>query len=348
MAPMTREQALGGVPTLDMAAYYGRRAAGGAGLIITEGVAVNRIGSFGSKVPRLYGDEVAAAWRPVVDAVQAHGSLIIAQLWHVGAFCPSLIGMAASWSDPAERLSPSGLAAPGHPFGRAMTTAEIDATIDDFARAAATARAVGFDGIELHAAHGYLIDQFLWPETNQRNDRYGGSAERRLNFALELVQAIRAATSPDFILSFRLSQWKQLDYRAKLANDPAQLAALVVPLADAGVDLFHASTRRFWELEFPGDPRNLAGWVRALTGKPAITVGSVTLRTDFKEPGGKTRAEVALDHLRLIEAGLTRGDWDVVAVGRALLANPDWGRLVAEGRANELKVFEKPILDRLQ
>lgn len=348
MAPMTREQAPGGLPTPEMAAYYGRRAAGGAGLIITEGVAVNRVGSFGAKVPRFYGDGVAAAWCPVVDAVHAHGSLIIAQLWHVGAFCPSLIGMEASWSDPTERLSPSGLAAPDQRFGRAMTTAEIGKTIDDFVRAAAAARAVGFDGIELHAAHGYLIDQFLWPETNQRNDRYGGSAERRLNFALELVQAIRATTSPDFILSFRLSQWKQLDYRAKLVHDPAQLAALVVPLADAGVDLFHASTRRFWDPEFPGDSRNLAGWVRGLTGKPAITVGSVTLGTDFKEPDGKIRAEVALDHLRLIEAGLIRGDWDVVAIGRALLANPDWGRLVAEGRASELKLFEKPILDGLQ
>jgi len=348
MAPMTREQAPDGVPNAAMAAYYGRRAAGGVGLIVTEGVAVNHAGSFGSSVPRLYGPDVANGWQEVVAAVQAHGSLIIAQLWHVGAFCPSLIGMEASWSAGVERLSPSGLAAPGRPFGRAMTIADIEATIADFAAAAAAARAAGFDGIELHAAHGYLIDQFLWAETNQRSDRYGGTAERRLAFALELVRAVRAATAPDFILSFRLSQWKQLEYAARLVDDPQQLAAIVVPLAEAGVDLFHASTRRFWEPEFPGDPRNLAGWVRALTGKPAMTVGSVTLGTDFKEPSGKIRADVALHHLDLIEAGLARGDWDMVAIGRALLANPDWVRLVAAGRADELKVFEKPMLDRLQ
>lgn len=348
MAPMTREQAPGGLPTPAMADYYARRAAGGVGLIITEGVAVNRAGSFGSRVPRLYGPEAVAGWQQVVTGVQAHGSLIIAQLWHVGAFCPSLIGMEVSWSAEAERLSPSGLAAPGRPFGRAMTIAEIEATIADFAAAAQAARAAGFDGIELHGAHGYLIDQFLWADTNQRGDRYGGTAERRLAFALELVRAVRAATSPDFLVSFRLSQWKQLDYAARLADDPHQLAAIVVPLAEAGVDLFHASTRRFWEPEFAGDPRNLAAWVRALTGKPAMTVGSVTLGTDFKEPDGKIRADVALDHLDLIEAGLARGDWDLVAIGRALLANPDWVRLVAAGRADALKVFEKPMLDQLQ
>lgn len=348
MAPMTREQAPGGVPTPAIADYYARRAAGRVGLIITEGVGVNRAGSFGSSIPRLYGPDVAAGWREVTAAVHAHGSLIIAQLWHVGAFCPSLIGMEASWSAATERLSPSGVAAPGRPFGRAMTIAEIESTIADFAAAAAAARAAGFDGVELHAAHGYLIDQFLWAETNQRSDRYGGTAERRLTFALELVRAVRAATAPDFIVSLRLSQWKQLDYGARLADDPQQLAAIVVPLAEAGVDLFHASTRRFWEPEFAGDPRNLAGWIRALSGKPAMTVGSVTLGTDFKEPSGKIRADVALDHLDLIEAGLAGGDWDMIAIGRALLANPDWVRLVAAGHSDELRIFEKPMLDRLQ
>ena len=266
---------------------------------------------------------------------------------HVGGFAPALIGMAESLPAGIERLSPSGLAAPGHPFGRAMTTGEIDATIAAFARAAAAARAIGADGIEIHGAHGYLPDQFLWSGTNARDDRWGGSAAGRMRFAVELVRTVKAATAPDFPLSLRLSQWKQLDYAARLAIDPGELAALVEPLANAGVDLFHCSTRRFWEPEFAGDPRNLAGWVRALSGRPTITVGSVTLATDFKAPGGKTHAEPAAKHIAMLEAGLARGDFDLVAIGRALLANPDWVRTVAAGRARDLAAFDRAVLKTL-
>ncbi len=347
MAPMTREAARDGVPTEDMAAYYARRAEGDVGLIITEGTPPDAAGSFGSTVPRFHGDDALEGWRRVVEAVHRHGSAIFPQLWHVGAFSPSMIGMRDSLAAGQARLSPSGLAAPGRPFGQAMTTAQIDSTLAAFARAARSARDIGFDGVEIHGAHGYLPDQFLWASTNLREDRCGGALIHRVRFACELVAAIKAEAGADFPVSFRISQWKQLDYAARIARTPQELEIIVQSLACAGVDLFHCSTRRFWEPEFEGDPRNLAAWVRVLSGRPTMTVGSVTLGTDFKAPTGKVHATVARDHLALLEQGLGSGQYDLVAIGRALLSNPDWARRVREGRADELVAFDKAVLDRL-
>jgi 2,4-dienoyl-CoA reductase-like NADH-dependent reductase (Old Yellow Enzyme family) len=345
---MTREMAPGGVPTPDMAAYYARRAEGGVALVITEGAPPNAAGSFGSRVPRFFGNDALDGWRVVVDSVHAHGAAIFAQLWHVGAFSPSLIGMEDSLPPDHRRLSPSGLAAPGRYYGEAMTAADIDRTICDFAGAAAQARAIGFDGVELHGAHGYLPDQFLWLETNARGDVYGGDVKRRVRFASELVRAVKQATSPDFPLSLRLSQWKQLDYGARIASSPDELAAIVQPLAEAGVDLFHCSTRRFWVPEFEGDPRNLAAWVRVLTGTPVMTVGSVTLDTDFKDPGGKIHAGAVAAHVEMLERAIANGWFDLVAIGRAMIANPEWVDLVRNGRLERLRSFDKSMLEQLE
>jgi 2,4-dienoyl-CoA reductase-like NADH-dependent reductase (Old Yellow Enzyme family) len=338
---MTREMAPDGIPTADMARYYARRAAGGAGLIITEGVAVDAAGRFGTSVPRLFGRDVLPAWRALVSAVHDEHAAILAQLWHVGAFSPSMVGMVDSLD--AERLSPSGLAAPGRPFGRAMLPVDIDRTIEAFATAAVLAQAAGFDGVEIHGAHGYLIDQFLWNETNRRTDIYGGG----VRFAAEVVGAIRAATGPTFTIGFRLSQWKQLDYGARIAVDPTELAAVVGPLADAGVDLFHCSTRRFWEPAFPDDERPLSAWVRLLSGQPTMAVGSATLDVDFKAPSGKLQAGTRSDHIAWLEDGLAKGWFDLVAVGRAMIANPDWARRVERGEVDGLRAFEGAMLNSL-
>jgi len=347
MAPMTREAARDGVPTEAMAAYYARRAEGGVGLVITEGTPPDAAGSFGGTVPRFHGDDALEGWRRVVDAVHRHGAAIFPQLWHVGAFSPSMIGMRDSLTHGQVRLSPSGLAAPGRPYGQAMSTAQIDSTIRAFARAARSAREVGFDGVEIHGAHGYLPDQFLWTGTNLRDDGYGGSLAHRTRFACELVAAVKAEAGTGFPVSFRLSQWKQLDYTARIAHSPQELEVIVQSLARAGVDVFHCSTRRFWEPEFEGDPRTLAAWVRALSGRATMTVGSVSLGTDFKAPTGKVRAAVAQEHVALLEQGLGSGQFDLVAIGRALLSNPDWVRRVSEGRADELLPFDKSALEHL-
>ncbi|PEQ11304.1 hypothetical protein B2G71_17210 [Novosphingobium sp. PC22D] len=347
MAPMTREMSPGGVPGPDVRDYYARRARGGVGLIITEGASVDLAGSFGSRVPRLYGRDAIAAWREVVSAVHDEGAAIFAQLWHVGAFSPSLIGMVDTLPADVARLSPSGLAAPDRPFGRAMTEADIAHAVAAFAAAAAAAQDAGFDGIEVHGAHGYLPDQFMWEGTNLRDDRYGGTIEARMHFPVELVEAIRRRTGNGFVIGFRLSQWKQLDYAARLAPDPDTLALYVRPLAEAGVDVFHASTRRFWEPEFPGDPRNLAGWVRALGGRPVITVGSVTLDVDFKAPSGKLAAKAQLDHLAMLEDGLARQHFDLIAIGRSLLANPDWVHRLERSALAGLEAFDRTMIDKL-
>lgn len=344
MAPMTRERAQAGAPTAEMVEYYRRRARGGVGLILTEGMPPNASGAFGSTVPRFFGAE-REHWRQIVEAVHAEGARIMPQLWHVGAFDPSLIGM--SDSAQVERMSPSGIAAPGMAIGHSMSDTDIANTVAAYGEAAGAAQALGFDGIEIHGAHGYLPDQFLWADTNLRNDKYGGDRVARTYFIVELLRECRRRVGPDFPIIFRYSQWKQLDYSARLADSPVELGSILEPLADAGVDIFHCSTRRFWEPAFPGEERSLAAWTRALTGKPVIAVGSVTLSNEFKSAMGKVHATVDPEQIDRLEACLARGDFDLIAIGRALIANPDWVRKVAAGRVAELKDFSKEMLDTL-
>jgi 2,4-dienoyl-CoA reductase-like NADH-dependent reductase (Old Yellow Enzyme family) len=346
MAPMTRERAPGGIPTPAMAEYYRRRAAGGVGLIITEGAAPSLEGAFGANIPRFFGREALAAWRPIVDGVHREGACIVPQLWHVGAFEPSLIGMADTLAG-VTRFSPSGLAGPHHPCGRAADLTDIKRTIHDYGQAALAARDLGFDGIEIHAAHGYLPDQFLWPATNLRRDDYGGSIANRTRFAAEVVGACKQAAGTDFPVIVRLSQWKQLDYDAYLAGSPDEWAALLRPLAAAGADLFHCSTRRYWEPAFAGSDLSLAAWTRRLVGKPVIAVGSVTLSNEFKSALGKVHAEITPAAIGQLELSFRRGDFDLIAIGRALLSNPDWVRKVEGGRASDLAPFTRAVLDDL-
>jgi 2,4-dienoyl-CoA reductase-like NADH-dependent reductase (Old Yellow Enzyme family) len=346
MAPMTRESAADGVPTLEMANYYQRRAIGGTGLIITEGAPPDVAGTFNPYVPRFYGADALPGWRPLVEGVHAAGAGVLAQLWHVGAFEPSMIGMRVGFSTPPVRLSPSGLAAPNRPSGKAMDELDIERTIDAFARATRAASELGFDGVEIHGAHGYLPDQFLWSGTNHRQDRYGGSLAARVRFAAELVAACRRECG-ERVLSFRISQWKQLDFAARIAETPDELAAIVQPLADAGVDIFHCSTRRYWDRAFENSDLSFAGWVRQLSGRPTIAVGSVTLGTDLKAPGGREFAAVEPGQIADLEQRLAKNEFDLVGVGRALLANPDWARTVEAGLITQLRPFAKTYLEQL-
>jgi len=168
----------------------------------------------------------------------------------------------------------------------------------------------------------------------------------RTRFAAEIITAIRKAVGPDFPISLRISQWKTSFYGAKLAETPEQLAAFLEPLTAAGVDIYHCSTRRFWEPEFEGSDLNLAGWVRSLTGKPTITVGSVGLSEEFMSSlaPGKVTQTVGLEGL--IDK-LVRNEFDLVAVGRSLLADPEWVVKVKGGRLDELKPFIADALGTL-
>jgi 2,4-dienoyl-CoA reductase-like NADH-dependent reductase (Old Yellow Enzyme family) len=331
MAPMTRSKSPGGVATPDVAAYYARRAAAEIGLIITEGTGVARPASLNDpNIPRFHGEAELDAWKTVADAVHAEGGLIAPQLWHVGA----VRSRDPNWSPPGPYDSPSGLSSPGHRFGEPMTDAEVADAIAAFAAAAADARRLGFDAVELHGAHGYLIDQFFWEGTNQREDAFGGPGiPHRARFAAEIVGAVRAAVGPDFPIIIRL------------AHTPQEMEAWLRPLADAGADIFHCSQRRFWEAEFEGSDLNFAGWARKLTGQPSITVGSVGLSGDFINAyGGESSKPASLDEL---ERRLDRGEFDLVAVGRAVLQDPQWAVKVHQGRAEELLDFSPAAMATL-
>ncbi|MET9127887.1 NADH:flavin oxidoreductase [Streptomyces sp. NPDC004528] len=343
MAPMTRQFSPGGVPGEDVVGYYARRAAAGVGLIVTEGTYVGHDSAGQSdRVPRFHGEEQLAGWTKVADAVHAAGGTIVPQLWHIGMVREA--GQPPYADAPA--VGPSGLTTEGAEVtGRAMTQQDLDDVIEAFAKAAADAERIGFDGVELHGAHGYLLDQFLWSGTNRRTDAYGGDPVARARFSAEITAAVRAAVSPDFPVLFRYSQWKQQAYDARLAETPEELEAILAPLAEAGVDVFHASTRRYWLPEFDGSDLNLAGWTKKLTGKPAISVGSVGLDGEFlKAFQGEGSSVRGIDDLL---DRLERDEFDLVAVGRALLQDPEWAAKVLAGRFDELKPYDAAALRTL-
>ena len=351
MAPMTRNFSPRGVPGPDVAAYYRRRAEGGTGLILTEGTAPNHPQAKNMpNVPHLYGEVALAGWARVVQEVHAAGGRIFSQIWHVGA-----VRSQGDWNLPVVPISPSGLLKPGVKVGEPMTQTDIDAIIEAYAQATENARRAGFDGVEIHGAHGYLIDEFFWEGTNRRTDKYGGDLVSRTRFAAEVIRECRRRVGPAYPILLRFSQWKQQDYTTRLATTPDELARFLEPLVAAGVDAFHCSARRFWEPEFEGSDMNLAGWTKKLTGKPTITVGSVTLDVDFivslgrlpkSESSAASGNGKATGIERLVEM-LARGDFDLVAVGRAMLSDPAWAKKVRDGRLNELQPFTPEVLKSL-
>ncbi|WP_339486340.1 NADH:flavin oxidoreductase [Pseudomonas sp. EL_65y_Pfl2_R95] len=341
MAPMTRSFSPGGVPNSKVIEYYRRRAAAGVGLIITEGTTVGHKAANGyPNVPRFYGEDALAGWQKVVEAVHAEGGKIVPQLWHVGNV--RKLGTEPDATVPG--YGPSEKVKNGEVVVHGMSHDDIRDVIAAFAQAAADAKRIGMDGVELHGAHGYLIDQFFWEGSNQRTDEYGGDLAQRSRFAIELIEAVRAAVGPDFPIILRFSQWKQQDYNARLVETPEALEAFLKPLSEAGVDIFHCSTRRFWEPEFAGSELNLAGWTRKLIGKPTITVGSVGLDGEFLQFMVNTDKVAQPAKLEGLLERLNNQEFDLVAVGRALLVDPDWALKVREGREEQILPFSRDAL----
>ncbi|MCG8415032.1 MAG: NADH:flavin oxidoreductase [Pseudomonadales bacterium] len=341
MAPMTRQFSPNGVPDAQVRDYYRRRAEGEVGLIITEGTTVpHKAASSAVQIPRFH-DEALEGWADVVEAVHAAGGKIAPQLWHVGVIRKPGEGPYPDYAT----ISPSGYLRPGKKVLKPLSNAEIDELIAAYTQAAVSAQQLGFDALELHGAHGYLIDNFFWEGTNVRDDEYGGSLVKRTRFATAIVESIRAELGEDFPIILRFSQWKQQDFEAKLAQNAEELEQFLEPLSAAGVDIFHCSTRRFWQPEFEGSDLNLAGWVKQLTGKPTISVGSVGLTEEFVATYGEGTAEVAGidDLINRMQAD----EFDLIAVGRALLANPDWPQLIRHGEMDKIKTFSKDLLTEL-
>lgn len=347
LPPMGLHSAEGGVPGPDVASYYRRRAEGGVGLIMTEGTYIDHPVSGNSRgYMRMSSEASIAGWTNVVREVHAAGGRIMPELWHVGLVYQTedlLTGKELVYDTRLGMLGPSGEIMPGLPVTDPMTQGDIDAVIDSFARAAANAQKAGFDGIELHGAHGYLIDQFFWDAMNHRTDGYGGTMRNRARFGAEVVAEVRRRVGPDMPIVMRISQWKMQDYDARVARDPAEMEDWLEPLVDAGVDAFDCSQRRFWQAEFEGSDLNFAGWAKKITGKPTITVGCVGLSGEMLASlmEGEDARFVKLD--RMLEM-LDRGDFDLVAVGRSLIADPDWPIKVRAGRFDELVGFSPAIL----
>lgn len=344
MAPMTRGFAVNNIAGQPHADYYRRRAEGEVGLILTEGTVVDRPTAHNEpQIPFFYGESLDG-WEQVAKEVHAAGGAIAPQIWHVGS-CKS---SSMQWEPELPFESPSGLYKPGVERGRVMTEEDIVDTIAAFAKAATHAKDRGFDCVEVHGAHGYLVDQFFWGGTNKRDDKWGGpTLGERSRFAAEIVREIKKATGDDFPLILRVSQWKQQEYKARLTQNPAEMEQWLTPLVEAGVDILHCSQRRFWEPEFPEvdgeNGLNCAGWAKKLTGAATMSVGSVGLATDFLNVFGTDEISETAGVDSLIER-MERGEFDLIAVGRVLITEPNWAALVREGRFDEIRPFDPKAL----
>ncbi len=302
------EEAPGGHERL--AAFYAERARGGAGLIVTGGVAPNAEGAVWKGAATLTEPSEARAHRPVTDAVHRAGGLVCLQILHAGRYA----------AHPGA-VAPSALRSPISPVKpRALSDAEVDATVDDFARCAALAREAGYDGVEVMGSEGYLLNEFVAPRTNRREDRWGGSLENRLRFPVEVVRRVRASLGRESILVFRLSM---LD----LVEDGStwdEVVALAQAVEAAGATI--VNTGIGWhEARIPTIativPRAAFAWVtRRLRGAVRIPLVATNRIND---PG-------------VAEDVLARGDADLVSMARPFLADAELVRKASEGRAAEI------------
>lgn len=354
MAPMTREMSPRRIPGDDVLGYYARRAANRVGLIVTEGVAIDDPSAIDMpNVPAMFGEEALGAWKRVVSAVHAEGGKIMPQLWHQGV----MRDMDVAQDKASLPRRPSGTAGP---FGKVsleqsfverlsvdtepMSEEAIADVIAAYGRSAAHAKAIGVDGIAIHGAHGYLIDSFLWSGTNRRTDQWGGDAAGRTAFGVAVIKAVREAVGEDLPILLRFSQFKMQDYNARLAETPAELEAILGPLADAGVDIFDGSQRYFDTPVFEGSPLNLGGWAKRVTGKIGMCVGGVGL-DQGKRHHHIDSGSGSADNIELLLARFARGEFDLVGVGRSLLNDPQWLIKAIEGR--EFLPFDEENLKRL-
>lgn len=325
--------------------YLRARAEGGVGLVFSESCAPDHPSAYWQPGFCVLNADTRLGWARMVEAIKGAGAAFMIQLWHPGSQRLPIKGFTHADSP---TLSPSGLVQAGRENGRAMSAAELDDIAAAFLRAAEQAKALGADGIELHGAHGYLLDQFLWAETNQREDGFGGEGvDERARFPLALVSAIRAACGPHFAISLRFSQFKEVDYGAKVFASPAELERFGQLAKAAGVDVLNVSSRRFTRPEWPElEPElGIAGWARRLSGLPVMTTGSVGLTSDVfadlfdkQDPGLRLVGDLAE-----LARRMDLGEFDLVGVGRMHIANPDFVARIAAGEADQLRLYQKAV-----
>lgn len=314
MAPMTRNRALDNVPNSTMATYYGQRSE--AGLIITEGTAPTPDALGYARMPGIFNEAQVAGWRAVTSAVHEGGARIFVQLMHSGR-----VGHPANLPAGARLLGPSAIAAPGvmytdregpkpHPVPEAMTEEDIEAALASFVSSALRAIEAGFDGVELHGANGYLIEQFLNTAANAREDRWGGSIEGRLRFALEAARRTAAAIGPERV-GIRLSPFGVFGGMTPDPATPELYAALAAELSQLGLVYLHVVDHS--AMGTPPVPAALKAAIRA------------NFRGTLILCGGYDAARA--------EADLSEGKADLIAFGRPFIANPRLVTRLREGQA---------------
>lgn len=332
-------------PTSEMTELMRQWGEGGTGIIICEGASPDHPACYWQPIFGAITRQNKENWREIAQAVSATGAVFLMQLWHVGALRRIVEGLPHPYPDqPA--LSPSGLVQAGRTNGVAMTRQDLEDTKAAYLECALIAKEVGAKGVEVHCAHGYLLDLFLWHETNQRDDEYGGATlAERARYPAEIVAEIREATGPDFIISVRFSQWKEVDYGAKIAQHPDELRPFLGLLEQAGADMFNISTRRFDQPAWPelDERRSLAAWVKGMTKLPVVAVGSVGLTTDLAQDvfdGRDPELMVEEDMVRVAQ-GIKDGDFDFIAIGRNHIANIDFVDRIRTGNLSGMRTFRK-------
>lgn len=331
VAPMTRVSAgEDGTPTEAMNRYYSAFAEGGFGLVITEGTYTDTQYSQGYFFqPGIVSEKHVEAWRPIAESIHAGGARAVMQLMHAGAlsqgnrYRTDTAGPSAV--RPKGQMMPEYGGSGAWPTPRAMSDDDIETAVQGFAAAAVNARRAGFDGVEVHAANGYLLDQFLTDYTNLRDDSYGGQVSHRIRLTAQVVERIRALVPDEgFVLGVRLSQTKVNDFQYRWAG-AGDARVVFTSLADAGADYLHiASEGRDWiETARLDDGDTITALAKKVTGLPVIANGGMH---DLDQAA------------QLLEGGHA----DVLSLGRGALANPDLPNKVAGG--HELETFDHAML----
>lgn len=319
VAPMSRVSAThDGRATAQMQRYYGDFARGGFGIVITEGTYTDGDASQGyDRQPGIATETQLEAWRPVAQEIREAGAIAIMQLMHAGAL--SQRAMRGRRNIAPSRIRPLGAMMPEYGGAGvfrlpvAMTLRDIQAVRDGFARAGQRAREAGFDGVEIHAANGYLLDQFNTTYTNRRSDRYGGGPENRIRLTSEIVAAVRGAVPSDFTVGVRVSEAKVNDFKYRWPGGVDEATTIFTSLASAGASYIHmAGEGRGFRDALESETEPYTAIARRLTGLPVIANGG-------------------LGDPRLADKAIREGYADLVAIGRIALSNPDWPKRIEQG-----------------
>ena len=323
LAPMTRMSSVkDSIPRQDVLDFLVRRARNGAAIVYTEAIVTDYESAQGYPgQARILKDKQIEAWKPVVESIRSEGAVSIMQIFHCGR-------MAWPEVNPAGRIiAPSAVAprqnnpitnAP-YPVPEEITLLEIEQVIEGFIETAKGAIAAGFDGVEIHGAHGYLISQFLSSYSNKRSDTYGGAIENRYRFAHEVIQAVRTVIPDDRLMIFRISNWGVADMDISLFESKEEYQEIIKLLSKEPIDVLSVSTYMYGDKAFSTD-QNMAQITREVTSLPVLICGGIHDR------------ETADDALK---------DADIILSAKSLLLNPDWVEDVRTGKSLPLHKSEE-------